>query len=74
MTHLSDDEPLTAEPDRQTMPARVHQLHVDYSDRPSALLDAVQRSGTFHVRMVRLANGDYLIDNEVLIERKTMAD
>lgn len=56
------------------MPDRVHQLHVDYSEKQSALLDALQRSGTFDVRMVRLATGDYLIDNEVLIERKTAAD
>lgn len=56
------------------MPGPVHQLHVDYSERQSALLDAVHRSGTFDVRMVRLATGDYLIDNEVLIERKTVED
>src|SRR2546427_3725243 len=52
----------------------VHQLGVDHSERHSALLDAVLRSGTFDVRMVRLATGDYLIDNEVLIERKTIGD
>jgi len=56
------------------VPDRVHQLYVDHSERHSALLDAVQRSGTFDVRMVRLATGDYLIDNEVLIERKSIAD
>ena len=52
----------------------VHQLAVDYSEGPSALLDAVNRSGTFDVQMVRLATGDYLLDNEVLIERKTVGD
>lgn len=61
-------------PAKITMPGSVHQLHVDHSERPSALLDAVQRSGTFDVRMVHLATGDYLIDNEVLIERKTVGD
>lgn len=56
------------------MPGLIHQLHVDHSERQSALLCAVQRSGAFNVRMVRLATGDYLIDNEVLIERKTVGD
>lgn len=59
---------------RSAMPDRVHRLSVDYSERPSALLDAVLRSDVFDVRMVRLATGDYLIDNEVLIERKTAGD
>ena len=57
-----------------TMPGRVHRLHVDHSERQSALLDAVLECGTFDVRMVRLATGDYLIDDEVLIERKTVGD
>ena len=52
----------------------VHQLAVDHSESRSALLDAVRRSGTFEVRMAHLATGDYLIDNEVLIERKSVAD
>ncbi len=56
------------------MPDLMHQLSVDHSERHSALLDAVLRSGTFDVRMVRLASGDYLIGNEVLIERKTVGD
>jgi len=38
------------------------------------LFDAVQRSGTFDVRLVRLVTGDYLIDHEMLVERKTIAD
>jgi hypothetical protein len=56
------------------MSDRIHQLSVDYSERPSALLDAVLRSDMFDVRMVRLATGDYLINNEVLIERKAAGD
>ena len=52
----------------------VHQLAVDHSEGHSALLDAVRQSGTFDVRMVSLATGDYLIDNEVLVERKTIGD
>jgi DNA excision repair protein ERCC-4 len=52
----------------------VHQLLVDHSEGRSALLDAVRRSGMFEVRMAHLATGDYLIDSEVLIERKSVAD
>lgn len=53
------------------MPVR---LHVDHAERQSVLFDAVQRSGAFDVRVLRLVTGDYLIDREVLIERKTVAD
>ena len=52
----------------------LHHVAVDHSEARSALLDAVRRSGAFDVRMVHLATGDYLIDNEVLIERKAAAD
>jgi ERCC4-type nuclease len=52
----------------------VHRLYVDHSEGQSALLVAVRASGTFDVRMGRLAAGDYLIDDEVLIERKTVGD
>jgi len=55
-------------------PDSVHQLAVDHSERHSALLDTVRRSRAFDVRMVRLAAGDYLINDEVLVERKTMSD
>jgi DNA excision repair protein ERCC-4 len=52
----------------------VHQLVVDHSEGRSALLDAVRRSGMFEVRMAHLATGDYLIDDDVLIERKSVSD
>jgi len=52
----------------------LHQLQVDHSERHSGLLHALHQAGTFDVQMVRLATGDYLINNEVLIERKTIAD
>jgi DNA excision repair protein ERCC-4 len=59
----------------QTATSRpVHQLHVDHSERQSPLLVAAHASGEFDVRMGRLAAGDYLIDDEVLIERKTVGD
>jgi DNA excision repair protein ERCC-4 len=56
------------------MSAQAHQLLVDHSERCSALLEAARRSGIFDVRMVRLDTGDYLIDDEVLVERKTIGD
>lgn len=52
----------------------VHQVAVDHSEGRSALLDAVRRNGAFDVQMAHLATGDYLINNEVLIERKSGAD
>jgi hypothetical protein len=51
-----------------------HQLVVDHSERDSALLDALRRSGYFDVQMDRLAAGDYLVNGEVLVERKTIRD
>jgi DNA excision repair protein ERCC-4 len=56
------------------MPDLVHQVAVDHSESRSALLDAVRQSGVFEVRMAHLATGDYLIDDKVLIERKSVAD
>ena len=56
------------------MAGQIHRLDVDHAERQAVLLDAVRRGGAFDVRMVRLAVGDYLIDEEVVIERKTIAD
>lgn len=52
----------------------VHHITVDHSERRSALLDAVRRTGEFQVRMTHLTTGDYLIGNDVLVERKSVAD
>jgi ERCC4-type nuclease len=60
--------------DRSAVPDSIHLLAVDHSERRAALLDAVRRSDAFDVRMTHLATGDYLIDNEVLVERKTIGD
>jgi hypothetical protein len=59
---------------RSVLPESVHQIAVDHSESRSELLDTVRRSGAFEVRMVHLATGDYLIDDQVLIERKTIGD
>lgn len=56
------------------MAAPAHQLSVDHSERHSALLESVRRSGALDVRMVHLDAGDYLLDNAVLVERKTIGD
>ena len=52
----------------------VHQLAVDHSEARSELLHAVRRNGTFDVRLTHLPAGDYLINDDVLIERKSVAD
>ena len=51
-----------------------HRIQVDYSERQAPLLELLRQSGAFDVRIVRLTVGDYLINDEVLIERKTIAD
>ena len=56
------------------MSAQRHRIQVDHSEREAPLLELLRRSGDFDVRIVRLTAGDYLINDEVLIERKTIAD
>ena len=51
-----------------------HRIQVDYSERQAPLLELLRQSGAFDARIVRLTVGDYLINDEVLIERKTIAD
>ncbi len=47
---------------------------VDHAERDAPLLELIRECGAFDVQMVRLKAGDYLIDDEVLLERKTAAD
>jgi len=56
------------------VPPRVHLLHVDVAEGDAALLDLARQSGTFDVCVSKLPVGDYLIDDAVLVERKTHAD
>ncbi len=51
-----------------------HRLCVDHSEREARLLEVIRQHGTFDLQMVQLRAGDYLIDDEVLVERKTVAD
>jgi DNA excision repair protein ERCC-4 len=51
-----------------------HRVQVDHSEGDAPLLKLIRECGAFDVQMVRLAAGDYLIDNEILVERKTVAD
>jgi ERCC4-type nuclease len=51
-----------------------HRLMVDHSERSAPLLGLVRASGLFIVEMSRLPTGDYLIDERILVERKTRAD
>jgi len=51
-----------------------HRVQVDHSEGDAPLLKLIRECGAFDVQMVRLAAGDYLIDNEILVERKTASD
>jgi ERCC4-type nuclease len=51
-----------------------HRIQVDHSERAAPLLELLRQSNDFEVQLARLTVGDYLIDDEVLIERKTVAD
>jgi ERCC4-type nuclease len=55
-------------------PDIVHRVVVDHSEGRSALLEAIRRCGRFEVEMARLSTGDYLIDDNELIERKSAGD
>lgn len=57
-----------------TMTDNHHRLQVDHSERDAPLLELIRECRAFDVQMVRLKAGDYLIDDEVLVERKTPAD
>lgn len=52
----------------------MHQLTVDHSEHHASLLGSLRDSGVFSIEMDRLPTGDYLIDDRILIERKTHAD
>ncbi len=51
-----------------------HRVQADHSERDAPLLELLRQAGDFDVRMARFTVGDYLINNDVLIERKTIAD
>jgi ERCC4-type nuclease len=52
----------------------MHGLVVDHSERGARLLDLLRESGLFLIAMARLPTGDYLLDDTILVERKTQAD
>jgi Fanconi anemia group M protein len=56
------------------MSDRRHRIQVDHSEREARLLGLLRQSCDFDVAMVRLPVGDYLINDEVLIERKAIGD
>lgn len=56
------------------MTVQHHRLQVDHSEHDARLLELIRECGAFDVQMVRLTAGDYLIDDEILVERKTVAD
>jgi ERCC4-type nuclease len=52
----------------------MHRLVVDHAERNAPLLRLLRDSGLFLIQKGRLPTGDYLIDDRVLVERKTHAD
>lgn len=56
------------------MATQHHRVKVDHSERYAPLLELIRECGAFHVQMVRLRAGHYLIDDKILVERKTVAD
>jgi ERCC4-type nuclease len=52
----------------------MHRLVVDHAERNAPLLRLLLGSGQFSARVARLPTGDYLIDDTILVERKTKAD
>lgn len=56
------------------MRPRAYRLRVDFAEQNAALLALARACDDFDVEMVRLAVGDYSIDDRVVVERKTYAD
>jgi Fanconi anemia group M protein len=52
----------------------MHRLTVDHSEHHASLLGVLRDSGLFSIEVDRLPTGDYLIDDRILIERKTRSD
>ena len=52
----------------------MHRLMVDHSEHRASLLRLGRESGVFAVHMTRLQAGDYLLNDRILVERKTHAD
>ena len=71
--HASPDtEP--SEPTTSTVRLPAYRLRVDISEREAALSRLARSCGDFNVHVERLPAGDYLIEDTVLVERKTYAD
>lgn len=51
------------------------ELKIDYREKNSGILGEISRfQDSFHVEMIQLTTGDYLINNQILIERKRLPD
>ncbi len=50
-------------------------LQIDYREKSSGMMEKLQKySSLFRIETVRLKAGDYLIDDRILVERKTWND
>ena len=52
----------------------MHHLTVDHSEHSASLLRLARESGVFAVQMTRLQAGEHLLNDRILVERKTHAD
>ncbi|USE37035.1 ERCC4 domain-containing protein [Endozoicomonas sp. SCSIO W0465] len=50
------------------------QIDIDYRERASGIIDSLQNRDGVVVNTVCLANGDYKVNNDWLVERKTLID
>jgi DNA excision repair protein ERCC-4 len=51
-----------------------HSIIADDRERASPIVDLLRQSPDFHVTVARLTLGDYLLDGQLLFERKTLTD
>jgi DNA excision repair protein ERCC-4 len=55
-------------------PSQVFSMRVDDREASSPVLAALRRHPEFRIQVERLPVGDYLIDDSLLFERKTLMD
>jgi Fanconi anemia group M protein len=66
--------PPTASPSHAPAPAPRWRLDVDYREAATSLFSLVRACSVFDVQLRSLVAGDYLIADQIVVERKTYAD
>ncbi|MGM0532629.1 MAG: ERCC4 domain-containing protein [Bacteroidota bacterium] len=58
-----------------TNPSQKLNLQIDFREKNSGILEALNHyAGLFHVETCQLKTGDYLLNNQIIIERKRLPD